>query len=71
MLAEIDGQFSFIVALKDVYFLSLTDQNNILQVYDVASSGGADVDYTPSNVVLQGRWAIVNNFGDAPDWSVK
>lgn len=39
-------------------------------MYDVAGSGTEDVDYTPSNVVLQGRWAIVNNFGDAPDWYV-
>lgn len=39
-------------------------------MYDVAGSGTDDVDYTPSNVVLQGRWAIVNNFGDAPDWYV-
>lgn len=39
-------------------------------MYDVAGSGTEDVDYTPSNVVLQGCWAIVNNFGDAPDWYV-
>ncbi|XP_078334035.1 uncharacterized protein LOC111124258 [Crassostrea virginica] len=48
--------------------ISSNNQNYILQVYDVAGSGGDDVDYTPSNVVLQGRWAIVNNFGDSPDW---
>nr|XP_034314147.1 uncharacterized protein LOC105348718 isoform X1 [Crassostrea gigas] len=48
--------------------VSSNNQNNILQVFDVAGSGTEDVDYTPSNVVLQGRWAIVNNFGDAPDW---
>ncbi|XP_055997828.1 uncharacterized protein LOC125647098 [Ostrea edulis] len=52
-------------ACKDI---SSNNGNNILQVYDVAGSGTDDVDYTPSNVVLQGRWAIVNNFGSAPQW---
>ncbi|XP_061181031.1 uncharacterized protein LOC133189645 [Saccostrea echinata] len=48
--------------------ISSNNQNNILQVYDVAGSGTSDVDYTPSNVVLQGQWAVVNNFGNPPKW---
>ena len=39
--------------------------NNLLQVSDVMF-GTLDVQFTPSNTVLQGRWSIVHRQGSVP-----
>ncbi|XP_062616047.1 uncharacterized protein LOC134277752 [Saccostrea cucullata] len=47
--------------------VSNRNTNNLLQVIDVMSSQ-TDIDYTPSNTLLQGRWRIVQRQGKVPLW---
>nr|XP_034301655.1 uncharacterized protein LOC105322112 [Crassostrea gigas] len=47
--------------------ISVGNTNNLLQVRDT-QYGTTDINFTPSNVVLQGYWTIVHTQGNPPKW---
>ncbi|XP_062606252.1 uncharacterized protein LOC134268062, partial [Saccostrea cucullata] len=52
--------------------VTIGNTNNLIQVSDVMSEI-SDINFTPSNTVLQGRWSIVHRQGSKPfmyQWSV-
>ncbi|XP_056015772.1 uncharacterized protein LOC125675332 [Ostrea edulis] len=52
--------------------VTIGNTNNLLQVSDVMF-GTSDIQFTPSNTALQGRWSIVHRQGSPPfmyQWSV-